>query len=57
MLSPILDPHGGGVSSAVHCQDVEIVYTDRRDVAAMCCLLQFSVSKLFKNNSYQILVK
>ncbi len=32
-------PHGGSGSSAGHFQDVEIVYTDKRDVAAMCCLL------------------
>ena len=40
MVSFISGPHSGGGSSAVHCQDMEIVYTDRRDVAAMCCLLQ-----------------
>ena len=39
MLSSISGPHSGGESSAVHCQEVEIVYKDWRDVAAMCCLL------------------
>ncbi len=40
MVSFISGPHSGAESPAVHWQDVEIVYTDRRDVAAMCCLLQ-----------------
>ncbi len=40
MLSFISGPCSGGGSSAVHRQDVEIVYEDWRGVAAMCCVLQ-----------------
>ena len=40
MLSFISGSHSGDRGSAVHRQQVEIVYTDRRDAAAMCCLLQ-----------------
>ena len=39
MLSFISGPRSGGRSSAVHRQDVEIVYEDGSDAAAMCCLL------------------
>ena len=39
MFSFISGPQSGDSSSAVRCKDVEIVYTDRRDAAAMCCLL------------------
>ncbi len=40
MVSLISGPHSGGESTAMHCQGMEIVYTGRRNVAAMCCLLQ-----------------